>query len=163
MEPVCSKCFPGNMLDATAYEDRWMIKLVMRFYKSACEFDDTRVHSDYSVIGSEFCDFLATVLTWRLIKAFTKSRLLDKLTYKRVMTFLRRAKMVKVGDGDWQPVKVAPAVEKALAALSLDPKEAIVAAMSDNRAKQVGGCGKCANYVSPRQCLATPLTASRRF
>lgn len=118
-----------------AYEDRWMIELVMRFYKSACEFDDTRVHSDYSVIGSEFCDFLATVLTWRLIKAFTKSKLLDKLTYKRVMTFLRRAKMVKVGDGDWQPVKVAPAVEKALAALSLDPKDAIVAAMSDNRAK----------------------------
>ena len=51
-----------------AYENRWEIEIVMRFYKSACEFDETRVHDDYSVIGSEFCDFLSTVLTFRLIK-----------------------------------------------------------------------------------------------
>lgn len=118
-----------------AYEDRWMIEIVMRFYKSACEFDDTRVHSDYSVIGSEFCDFLATVLTWRLIRAFTKSKLLDKLTYKRVMTFLRRAKMARVGDGGWQSVKVAPAVEKSLAALGLDPKTVSAARAADRRAR----------------------------
>jgi transposase len=42
------------------YEKRWEIELVMRFYKSACEFDETRVHDDYSVIGTEFCDFLAS-------------------------------------------------------------------------------------------------------
>ena len=29
-----------------AYEDRWQIELVMRFYKHACFFDETRVHSD---------------------------------------------------------------------------------------------------------------------
>lgn len=64
-----------------AYEDRWEIEIVMRYYKSACEFDETRVQDDYSVIGSEFCDFLATVLTFRLIKAFDKAGLLEKMTY----------------------------------------------------------------------------------
>ena len=53
-----------------AYSERWVIELVICYYKSACEFDETRVHDDYSVIGSEFCDFLSTVLTQRLIKAF---------------------------------------------------------------------------------------------
>ena len=51
-------------------ETRWEIELVMRYYKSACEFDETRVQDDYSVIGSEFCDFLSTLLTFRLINAF---------------------------------------------------------------------------------------------
>lgn len=146
-EPVCSKCYPGNMLDVTAYEsfitkeeqdwlknakkdgtysaevlaekqksfgtivlesdcdlsienayaayaERWEIEVVMRYYKSVCQFDDTRVQDDYSVIGSEFCDFLATVLTFRLIKAFDGEKLLEKHTYKKVMATLKRAKKV---------------------------------------------------------------------
>lgn len=32
-----------------AYSKRWEIEIVMRFYKSACEFNETRVHEDYSV------------------------------------------------------------------------------------------------------------------
>ena len=42
-----------------AYNSRWEIEIVMRFYKSACEFDETRVQDDHSIIGSEFCDFLS--------------------------------------------------------------------------------------------------------
>ena len=106
-----------------AYEERWQIELVMRFYKSACEFDDTRVHSDYSVIGSEFCDFLATVLTWRLMKAFTEAKLFDRLTYKRILKDLKRSKMAKVDGGRWRLVNVGPSVEKMLASLGLDTSD----------------------------------------
>lgn len=60
-----------------AYGKRWEIEVVMRYYKSACEFDETRVQDDYSVIGSEFCDFLSTLLTFRLIKAFDQAQLLE--------------------------------------------------------------------------------------
>ena len=102
-----------------AYEERWQIELVMRYYKSACEFDETRVHSDYSVIGSEFCDFLSTVLTWRLIKEFTKAGLLDETTYRRIMKNLKRAKKAKVGEEDWQLIKVNPSIERMLASLCL--------------------------------------------
>ena len=52
----------------------------MMYYKNACEIDETRVQDDCSVICSEFCDFLSNVLTFRLIKAFDKEKLLEKMT-----------------------------------------------------------------------------------
>lgn len=52
------------------YSSRWEIELVMRFYKHALEFDDTRKHSDYSVYGSEFVDFISETLTYRLLNRF---------------------------------------------------------------------------------------------
>lgn len=48
-----------------AYAECWEIEIVMRYYKSACSFYETRVHNDCSVISSEFCDFLSTLLTFR--------------------------------------------------------------------------------------------------
>ena len=77
------------------YKERWQIEIVMRYYKSAFRFDETRVHSDYSVIGSEFCDFLATMLTFRLIREFDKVRLLEKRMYSRTMALLRRTKKIR--------------------------------------------------------------------
>ena len=91
-----------------AYAERWEIEIVMRYYKSACEFDDTRVQDDYSVIGTEFCDFLATVLTFRLLKAFNEAKLLEKITYKKAMSILKRIKKIKIEGNNWQFIKVAP-------------------------------------------------------
>lgn len=79
----------------TAYDSRWEIEIVMRYYKSACEFDDTRVQDDYSGIGSEFCDFLSSVLTFRLLKRFNKAQLLEDKTYKKLMSVLDRAKKAR--------------------------------------------------------------------
>jgi hypothetical protein len=102
-----------------AYEKRWEIEIVVRFYKSACEFDETRVHDDYSVIGSEFCDFLSTLLTFRLIKAFDSIKLLEKMTYKKIMSSLKRAKKVKVPGRDWQLIKINPSNVEILQKLEL--------------------------------------------
>lgn len=66
-----------------AYESRWKIELVMRYYKMSCGFDETRVQDDYSVISNGFCNFLATVLTYRLIHAFDQGKLLEERTYKK--------------------------------------------------------------------------------
>ena len=103
------------------YEERWEIEIVMRYYKEACEFDETRVHSDYSVIGSEFCNFLSTVLTFRLIKAFDGKGLLKKKNYSRLMAILRRAKKVRVDGGEWNLIRVNPSVREMLAKLELMP------------------------------------------
>ena len=105
-----------------AYEKRWEIEIVMRFYKSACEFDETRVQDDYSVIGSEFCDFLSTLLTFRLIKVFDDARLLDDRTYKKIMSVLDRAKKVRSTGGEWQLIRLNPSHEKILQTLDLIPK-----------------------------------------
>lgn len=106
-----------------AYSKRWEIEVVMRFYKSACEFDETRVHDDYSVYATEFIDFLSTLLTFRLIKAFDGARLLEKMTYKRVMGILRHAKKVRAGSSDWQIVKCNPAHIEIMQKLGVLPSQ----------------------------------------
>lgn len=111
-----------DMTPETAYKtysSRWEIEIVMRFYKSACEFDETRVQDDYSVIATEFCDFLSTVLTFRLINKFDEAKLLEEMPYKKVMSILRRAKKVKPSDGDWQLIKTAPSQMEVLQKLGL--------------------------------------------
>ena len=103
-------------------EERWQIEIVMRYYKSACEFDETRVHNDYSVYGSEFCDFLSTVLTFRLIKEFDKAQLMKKFTYSRIIDLLTRAKRVRVDGGDWELINISPSLKEMLQNLNLLPK-----------------------------------------
>ena len=105
-----------------AYDSRWEIEIVMRFYKSACEFDETHVQDDYSVIGSEFCDFLSTLLTFRLIKAFDKANLLEKRTYKKIMSILTRAKKVRLEGEEWKLIRLNPSQEELLQDLELIPK-----------------------------------------
>ena len=104
-----------------AYDSRWEIELVMRYYKSACEFDETRVQDDYSVIGSEFIDFLSTLLTFKLLKRFDKARLLEDYTYKKLMSVLTRAKKVRVEGQAWQLVRMNPSQLKILQKLELIP------------------------------------------
>ena len=105
-----------------AYEKRWEIEIVMRFYKSACEFDETRVQDDYSVIGSEFCDFLSTLLTFRLIKAFDNAKLLEDRTYKKIMSVLTRAKKVRSDGETWQLIRLNSSYEEILQELGLIPR-----------------------------------------
>ena len=105
-----------------AYASRWEIGIVMRYYKNACQFDDTRVQDDYSLLGSEFCDFLATVVTFRIIKAFEAARLLEKRNYGRVMAILRRAKMARMEGEGWQLIRMAPSHMEILQELGLLPK-----------------------------------------
>lgn len=105
-----------------AYDKRWEIELVMRYYKSACEFDETRVQDDYSVIGSEFIDFLSTLLTFKLLKVFDKAELLEDHTYKKLMSVLTRAKKVRVEDEDWQLVRMNPSHVEILQKIDLVPK-----------------------------------------
>ena len=102
------------------YSERWEIEIVMRYYKTACEFDDTRVHDDYSVIGSEFIDFLATLCTWKMIKKFDSCKLLEEMNYKNIMSILQRAKKIKLPMIDsWNLIKINPSQIKILERLGL--------------------------------------------
>ena len=102
-----------------AYEAQWKIEIVMKYYKSACKLDETRVQDDYSVIGSEFCNFLATVLTFRLINAFDRVGLFEKMTYGKIMSILRRAKKTKLPGEEWRLVKLNPTHMELLRKLGL--------------------------------------------
>ncbi len=94
------------------------IGLVMRSYTSVCGVDEG---DDYGCpyIGGDFCDFLAAVLTSRLIKAFDKAGLLNSQTYKKIMSVLMRARQISVDGGKWQMVSLSPAQVELLQALEL--------------------------------------------
>ena len=91
---------------------------MMRFYKHALEFDDTREHSTYSVYGSEFVDFLSETLTYRLLNKFKDTKLLEELTYSKILKILKRAKKVEVNN-EWKLLKINPYEEKVLKKLNV--------------------------------------------
>lgn len=63
------------------YQDRWLLELMFKKYKSYEGLVDTRVQTDYSVWGSEFVNFLSTVITSKMIKKADQAGLLDEMTY----------------------------------------------------------------------------------
>lgn len=99
------------------------IEMVMRYYKQACEFDETRVHSDYSVYGSEFVSFLSSLLTYRILNDSEKRKVLEEYSYGQMMERLRRAKKIRVDKEGFRLIKVNPLTEKLLSDLGIVEKE----------------------------------------
>ena len=112
---------PEEIYDA--YSRRWEIETVMRYYKQACEFDETRVHNDYSVYGSEFVSFLSSVLTYRILNDAESKNVLEKYTYGQMMDRLKRAKKIRIDDDGFRLIKVNPSTEELLDTLGISGKE----------------------------------------
>jgi len=90
------------------YDDRWLLELVFKRYKSDECLDRTNVQGDFSVIGSEFINFISTLVTCRIIRKTRATGLLKKMTYGEMMDDLSSAwRMVdapsppKSDDGFW--------------------------------------------------------------
>lgn len=71
------------------YDERWQLEMLFDCYKNSLNFGITRVQSDYAVRGSEFIDFIATVLTRRIVDRMAKAGVLDDNTYGDVIDDLR--------------------------------------------------------------------------
>ena len=80
------------------YDSRWEIELVFKYYKSDVSLDKTGAQADFEVIGSEFINFIVTILTCRIIRKMSQCGVLDKLSYKMVMDDLFTA-FRKTGHG----------------------------------------------------------------
>lgn len=90
------------------YEDRWTIELMFRFEKDVLEMDDTREHSEYTLMASNFVDYLAALMTSRMLAFFRRNRLLEKSTYGDVMARIGRFMMTDVdGSGEWKVSRAA--------------------------------------------------------
>lgn len=106
-----------------SYESRWNIEILMRYYKQACNFDDTRVHDDYSVLGSELCNFLSSVLASRLVKKFDKAGLYSKNIYfSTAMDILREAGKICDESGEWLLRPINPSEIEILVKLDILPQ-----------------------------------------
>ena len=66
------------------YKLRWEIELVFKSYKSVLSQTTTREHDDYSVNGSEFIDFLSTILTIKMQNKFNENKEKINMTYTEV-------------------------------------------------------------------------------
>ncbi len=106
------------------YEERWTLELVFNRYKNDIGLDDTRVQNDYSVIGSEFVNFIATVATTRVLRRARDAGLLDAMSFGDLMDDLRQCwrkidspKEPSNDDGFW--VHPFEAGLEAMAALGL--------------------------------------------
>ena len=97
------------------YDSRWQIELMFKHYKSDEELTETNVQGNYSVIGSEFVNFISTVLTCRMVSKARKAGVLNKTTYGDMLKDLSqiwRAKdclvepSPKITDDHWfSPIK----------------------------------------------------------
>ena len=54
-------------------------------YKNDLGLDRTRVQGDFSVIGSEFVNFIATIMTCRMLKKATDAKLLEDRTWGNLL------------------------------------------------------------------------------
>ena len=73
------------------YDDRWLLELVFNRYKSDECLDKTDVQGDFSLIGSEFINFVSTVLTCRMLRKAREAGLLEKVSYGELLDDLSTA------------------------------------------------------------------------
>jgi hypothetical protein len=73
------------------YDDRWLLELVFKRYKSDECLNQTNVQGDFSLIGSEFINFISTVATCRMIRKARTAGLLEKMSYGDMMDDLSSA------------------------------------------------------------------------
>lgn len=106
------------------YDDRWILELVFAQYKGDECLDKTGVEGDFSVIGSEFINFISTVATCRMIRKAGESGVLKDVSYGDLMEDLLSAwRLVDAplnpasDDGGW--IHTLPMVFKELEALGL--------------------------------------------
>ena len=90
------------------YEDRWLLELVFNTYKNDEGLDRTRVQGDFSVFGSEFVNYVATVITCRILRKIRNLGLLEDRSYGDLMDDLSSAwrridspKQPSFDDGCW--------------------------------------------------------------
>ncbi|MCQ2071403.1 MAG: transposase, partial [archaeon] len=87
------KMDPGFAYDC--YDDRWGIEPLFKLHKTGIEIDDTREKSDETATGSEFVNFLATLMSARLRNHLAQFDSCRNRSFKDVLSDLRDC--VKVG------------------------------------------------------------------
>ena len=94
MEGVVSVVSDQDMTPPEAYQcyqGRWILEIVIKYYKSDIGLDTTNVQGDYAVMGSEFINLLASIITCRIVKKSSDAGLLEKMTYGDLMEDLSSA------------------------------------------------------------------------
>lgn len=114
-----------------AYARRWEIEVMFSMYKGILDLDTVNVHSDYSIYTTELINYLSVIIGMR-VKHILKNTPLSKnkngavkmisdaYSFRQILRYLSKAKMVRVGDSDkWVPAQMVKYVQELLKALSV--------------------------------------------
>ncbi|MBQ8179004.1 MAG: transposase [Candidatus Methanomethylophilaceae archaeon] len=116
---VCDLDAPLETVYA-AYEERWEVEVLFRFYKRILTLDETRVESDQSVIGTEFINFLSMIMMCRLRKAFHEVECLRGRSFRYNMKLLNKGVMMRdTPASEWRPKKLTRKQEDAFIELGI--------------------------------------------
>lgn len=74
----------------TCYEERWLIELAFKRYKSLLKLDTTRVHDDYAVMGSEFINFLSSLISCRIFRKADNAHILEDTPFGEMLNNLNQ-------------------------------------------------------------------------
>lgn len=115
-----------------AYAKRWEIEIMFSVYKGIVDLDTINVHSDYSIYTTEFINYLSVIIALRAKKILKTTPLSKKskssavkmisdvYSYKQVMRYLSKYKMVNVGDSNkWVPCQTVKYVNELAKSLGI--------------------------------------------
>lgn len=116
-----------------AYAKRWEIEVMFSMYKGIIDLDTVNVHSDYSIYTTELINYLSVIISMRvkhilkttpLSKSNSKNgavkMISDLYSFRQIMRYLSKAKMVRVGDSDkWVPSQTVKYINDLMNALSV--------------------------------------------
>lgn len=95
------------------YATRWLLELVFKYYKNSLDLDQTREQNNSSVIGSEFINFISTLITMRLVNQFEKVEELDDESFSDIIDDLNSVQKIKINN-QWEFAKMNPRIEDIL-------------------------------------------------
>lgn len=107
------------------YCEMWLLELMFAQYKGDEGLRATNMQDDSSVIGEEFVNFIATILTSRMTKKADGAGLLDTMSYGELMDDLSSAwrsakgESIKPKDNDRHWIHTLPSVMEELVKLDL--------------------------------------------
>lgn len=99
-----------------AYLKRWEIEMMFKMMKEVLDLDTVNVHNDYSVIATEFINYISVIMAQRVKQLLRTKKITTKnkkdisiseaYSYKQTMRYLSKLKKVRFGDSDkWVTIK----------------------------------------------------------
>ena len=73
------------------YKDRWFIEVMFKSYKNDLKLKKTSVQNDFTVIGSEFVNFVSILASCRMVNKAIKLNLLDNRSFGNLIEDLNSA------------------------------------------------------------------------
>lgn len=102
------------------YEKRWEIETYFSFYKNFASLNNVRVQGDISIIGSEFINFISSIVSVRIKKLFKEKELNKKYTYPEIMMYLESVKKYRdIESGNWVMTKTLKYVAEIVTKLEI--------------------------------------------